>query len=115
MTQRLHAGTYARGRRYLGHRLDVLDDQIFVAPATRHYQRATAVNDEVDMTCAEIGRRFLHLAERAVEMLLSPVVDVAGDAHKPDALRREPIEVERHHLQDRRRNISDTLAGSEHS
>src|SRR5439155_13435032 len=58
--------------------LDVLDDDLLKALAARDHQRPTTVEDEIDATRAEIGRRRGDLRQRRLEMFLAPVVDVAG-------------------------------------
>src|SRR6185437_1212661 len=98
-----------------GRALDVADDDLIKAFTTRHHQRAAAVQDEVDAARAEIFCGFRHLRQRLVEPFGAPVVDIAGNADQPDAIRRELVELVWHDFHDGRADIADALAPAEHA
>jgi hypothetical protein len=70
---------------------------------------------EIDAARAEIGRSTGDLRQRRLEMLRTPVVDVAGDADEADTVRREAVELVRHDLHHGWADIADALAGAEHA
>jgi len=72
------------------------------------------VQDEVDAARSEVCCSGRDQRQRLIEIGLAPVVDIAGDADEPDAVRREAIEVVRHHFHDGRADIADTIAPTEH-
>src|SRR5436190_4649346 len=71
------------------------------------------MNDEVDISRAEIERSFENAVERARKVVLVPELDVAGDAAHSDARRRHAVEVVRDHLDHRRADEPDTPAPAE--